>query len=73
MKHVEYLTGYEGNDFAYTGNIENDLLSITSVHPLREDAINEILRKARTNWKVIDNLIIQKKLVETKYLKKNIM
>jgi len=36
---AEYLIGYEGNQFAYTGNIEADILSITSVHPMREDAI----------------------------------
>ncbi|MCK4539503.1 MAG: radical SAM protein, partial [Candidatus Krumholzibacteria bacterium] len=26
---TEYLIGYEGNEFAYTGNIEEDILSIT--------------------------------------------
>lgn len=67
ISHVEYLTGYEGNEFAYTGNVENDILSITSVHPLREDAINEILRKANVNWNVIDTLILQEKLAETEY------
>ena len=30
---VEYLIGYEGNAFAFTGNVEEDLLGITSVHP----------------------------------------
>ena len=33
---VEYLIGYEGNAFAFTGNVEEDLLSVTSVHPMRE-------------------------------------
>ena len=32
---VEYLLGYEGNAFAYTGNVEEDLLSITTVHPMK--------------------------------------
>lgn len=27
INHVEYLTGYEGNEIACTGNIENDILS----------------------------------------------
>lgn len=40
---MEYLIGYEGNDFAFTGNIEQDLLSVTAVHPMREDAVNEML------------------------------
>ena len=34
---VEYLIGYEGNAFAFTGNVEEDLLSVTSVHPMREE------------------------------------
>jgi wyosine [tRNA(Phe)-imidazoG37] synthetase (radical SAM superfamily) len=32
---VEYLIGCEGSDFAFTGNVEQDILSITSVHPMR--------------------------------------
>lgn len=70
INHVEYLTGYEGNEFAFTGNIEDDILSISSVHPIREDAINEILRKAHLSWNVIDSLINQDKLVETVYQNK---
>jgi wyosine [tRNA(Phe)-imidazoG37] synthetase (radical SAM superfamily) len=34
--NTEYLIGYEGNSFAYTGNMEEDLLSIVSVHPTRK-------------------------------------
>lgn len=34
----EDLIGYEGNAFAFTGDVEEDLLSITAVHPMREDA-----------------------------------
>ena len=67
ISHVEYLTGYEGNEFAYTGNIEDDILSISSVHPMREEAINEILSKANLSWDVIASLIIQGKLIETVY------
>lgn len=67
INHVEYLTGYEGNEFAYTGNVEKDILSITSVHPLRKDAINEIIKKANENWNLIETLILQEKLVETEY------
>ena len=39
VDRVEYLIGYEGNAFAFTGNVEEDLLSITAVHPMREDAV----------------------------------
>ena len=67
INHVEYLTGYEGNEFASTGNIENDILSITSVHPLREEAITEMLRKTNKSWEIVESLISQGKLVETEY------
>jgi len=65
--NTEYLIGYEGNAFAFTGNVEEDLLSITSVHPMREEAVNEFLKKAKANWVVIEKLINEDKLVEVKY------
>jgi len=67
IDQVEYLIGYEGNAFAYTGNAENDLLSITSVHPMRESAVSDLLTKAGADWSVVDKLIAENKLVETEY------
>lgn len=67
LDQVEYLIGYEGNAFAFTGNVEEDLLSITSVHPMRESAVREFLKKAGADWSVAHQLIAQSKLVETEY------
>jgi len=64
---TEYLIGYEGNAFAFTGNIEEDLLSITSVHPMREEAVDEFLKKANGNWAIVEDLINENKLIETEY------
>jgi len=64
---VEYLVGYEGNAFAFTGNVEEDLLSITAVHPMRSDGVEEYLRKAASNWKVVEKLVEKNKLKEVKY------
>lgn len=64
---VEYLIGYEGNAFAFTGNVEDDILSITSVHPLREDALRELLRKGNADWSLVDRLIMEGKLIELEY------
>jgi len=64
---VDYLIGYEGNAFAFTGKVKDDLLSITSVHPMREEAVIEFLRKADTEWRVVENLIKDGALVELKY------
>jgi wyosine [tRNA(Phe)-imidazoG37] synthetase (radical SAM superfamily) len=67
LDQVEYLIGYEGNAFAFTGNVEEDLLSITSVHPMRESAVREFLKKAGADGSVVYQLIAQGKLVEADY------
>lgn len=64
---VEYLIGDEGNAFAFTGSVEKDLLSITAVHPMRRGAVREFLKKADANWPVVEQLISQGKLVETRF------
>jgi wyosine [tRNA(Phe)-imidazoG37] synthetase (radical SAM superfamily) len=64
---VEYLVGYEGNAFASTGNVEEDLLSITAVHPMREEAVKKLLKKANADWQVIEKLLCENKLVELEY------
>lgn len=64
---VEYLIGYEGNAFAFTDNVEDDLLSITAVHPMREEGVNEFLSKANSNWSVVEKLIEEGKLMEAEY------
>jgi wyosine [tRNA(Phe)-imidazoG37] synthetase (radical SAM superfamily) len=64
---VEYLIGYEGNAFAFTGKPDEDLLSITAVHPMREDAVSELLRKVQADWSVVWTLIERGEIVETDY------
>ena len=64
---VEYLIGYEGNAFAATGDVEKDLLSITAVHPMRQDAVNEFLMRAGADWKIVKKLIDQSQLTEAEY------
>ena len=67
LSNVEYLIGYEGNAFAFTGNARDDLLSITSVHPMREEAVAEFLKRAGTGWDTVQDLIENRSLVELKY------
>jgi len=64
---VEYLMGYEGNAFASTGNVEEDLLSITAVHPMREEAVKKLLEKADADWQVVETLLGENKLVDLQY------
>jgi wyosine [tRNA(Phe)-imidazoG37] synthetase (radical SAM superfamily) len=70
LSSVEYLIGYEGNAFAFTGNVEDDLLGITSVHPMREEAVIELLKKANTGWGVVEKLISEDSLLEVEYQRK---
>lgn len=67
IKRVEYLTGYEGNAFAFTGNIEEDILSITAVHPLRNDAVDELLNRAGASWDILHRMVQNGLLFETEY------
>jgi wyosine [tRNA(Phe)-imidazoG37] synthetase (radical SAM superfamily) len=68
LPHVEYLIGYEGDAFAFTGDVRHDLLSITAVHPMRESAVRELLQRAKTDWSVVEALIAEGKLKEVDYL-----
>lgn len=67
VEQVEYLIGYEGNAFAFTGNVEEDLLSITAVHPMREQAVSEFLARAGTDWPIVRRLVAQGQLIEMEY------
>ena len=71
LTNVEYLIGYEGNEFGFSGNVEEDLLGITSVHPMREEAVKEYLKKAGADWRVITDLIKKDALIKLKYQGKN--
>lgn len=64
---VEYLIGYEGNAFSFTGEVCEDLLSITAVHPMRKDAVEKLLNKSGSDWAVVEKLLHEQKLVEQIY------
>lgn len=64
---TEFLIGYEGNAFAFTGNVEEDILSITAVHPMREDAVLAFLEKAKSDFSIIEKMVREKKLIRSEY------
>lgn len=64
---VEYLIGYEGNAFAFTGDVEQDLLSITAVHPMRADAVSAFLARAGADWEAVDHLVGSGQLIKAQY------
>ena len=64
---VEFLIDYEGNSFTSTGDNIADLLNITAVHPMREDAVRTLLSRSGTSWEVIDGLVANGDIIRTKY------
>jgi wyosine [tRNA(Phe)-imidazoG37] synthetase (radical SAM superfamily) len=67
VERVEFLIGYEGDAFAFTGDVEEDLLSITAVHPMRENAVSTFLARAGAKSEVIHRLVAQGQLVRVEY------
>ena len=64
---MEYLIGYEGDAFAYTDDIEKDILSITAVHPMRKEALSKLLSRAGTAWALVDRLVAGGDLTVSEY------
>lgn len=64
---VEFLIGYEGDAFSSTGNLEEDLLSITSVHPMRKDAVEKLAEKSDAPWERVKALLDEGSLIELRY------
>lgn len=67
ISNVELLNAYEGNQFAASGNSEADLLSITAVHPMREDAVYELIRKNNDSEIILHQLIAKQELKKIEY------
>jgi wyosine [tRNA(Phe)-imidazoG37] synthetase (radical SAM superfamily) len=65
--NTELLTGFEGTDAGFTGDIYEDILRITSVHPLHEDTIKELIKKEYSDMGVIDSLINEGQIKEVNY------
>ncbi len=64
---TEFLISYEGDDFSTSGDAEKDILSISSVHPLRYDAVEKILKSDGADWGLVESLISSRRLVRIEY------
>jgi len=54
---VELLFESEVGDFVSTGNLQEDILSITAVHPLREEPLRAMVSAAGGTWQVVEDLL----------------
>jgi wyosine [tRNA(Phe)-imidazoG37] synthetase (radical SAM superfamily) len=64
---VELLIGYEGDAFASSGDAEQDVLSITAVHPMREKAVLKLLDRAGADPSLVERMIAEGKLLRVTY------
>ncbi|NLB81779.1 MAG: radical SAM protein [Clostridiaceae bacterium] len=65
---VECITGDETEEgFFFTEDIADDIISIASVHPIREDIIENLLKKRNASRSVISELIDRGSLIEYTY------
>ena len=65
--NTELIVGFEGTLSASTGNVAEDILNITAVHPLREDSIMQLLEQNGADFTIIELLLEQKRIIKTNY------
>ena len=61
---TEVLTGYSEVDYYDQGDVIENILAITSVHPMREKEILRLLRKEDLSLQVINELVANKTLTK---------
>jgi wyosine [tRNA(Phe)-imidazoG37] synthetase (radical SAM superfamily) len=61
---VECLLGLESGSFGFSGDVEEDILGVTAVHPMPEYSVRELLDKAGAQWSVVEELLAADKIVE---------
>ena len=62
--NTELILGFEGTNTGYTGNAIEDIINICTVYPMREDTLQELLRKNCADHTILDTL------VKGKYIKR---
>ena len=70
VPRVEYLIGYEGDEFGSGGDAREDLLGITAVHPMRASAIEKLLQRTGQDWSMVQAMIDSGELTQVTYLGK---
>jgi wyosine [tRNA(Phe)-imidazoG37] synthetase (radical SAM superfamily) len=64
---VECLLGVEEGSFGYSGDVEEDILGVTAVHPMPEASLRELLDKAGAEWSVVERLLADGQIVKIDY------
>jgi wyosine [tRNA(Phe)-imidazoG37] synthetase (radical SAM superfamily) len=64
---VELLTAYEGDAFAFGGDLRAEILAISAVHPLRTSEIQALLEKGGGSMALVDELLAAGELRRLEY------
>ena len=68
---IDLIFETEASDFISTGNLIEDILSITAVHPIREKALYNMVIQAGADWLVVEKLIISGNITCIHYREEN--
>lgn len=64
---VTLLIDFPDDAFPVTSHLEEEILSLTSVHPLRKQDMQLMIKKAESDFSIIEKLIKADKLMQTEY------
>ena len=64
---VGCLTTREPDEFSGAGDAARDLMAIGAVHPMREAAVSDLLRRAGADWAAVDALVEDGRLAVVEY------
>ncbi len=64
---MDLLFEEESGDFISTGNISEDILGITSVHPMRANALRRMVARAGANFTVVEDLLAGGEITSINY------
>ena len=65
--NTELILGFEGTDTGFTGNAIEDIVNICTVHPIREDTMQELLRKNQADPAVLESMLYQNYIQKVAY------
>lgn len=67
MVEAELPVGEEGDRFTFTGDPREEILAITAVHPMREEALRRLLDRAGAGWDVVQSMLKRGELQKAEY------
>ena len=65
---VELLINPEGSEFTITDDLEEEIISISSVHPIPEDYLRELLERKGYHWDRVEEMVTKGQLRKVEYL-----